>query len=415
MEKDKKNKSNTTKKSTAKKSAPTKKSTAKKSAPVKKSTAKKSTTKKVNTSVQKKETTKKPEVTIIKKEKKFDSSQMLKSIEKIVKEEKQALMLGGIIIAVAILFYNVGFAIAEKPIPQLSDGTEILAEIDGKTFTADSLYEKMKGRVGFGVLLEEIDDYIVRNKVEETEEITEYAHNQLEQLKMQLTQQGEDFDSLILTWGFEDEDDLLDYFKYEKMRTEFINNYIKSTFTERQLKDYYNNEIDGAMNVRHILIQPDFDSAESEEEFTKAEEVALNKANDLIQRLNDGEDFVELAKLYSNDLGTADEGGLFEGFTKNQVVPEFWEGSISLEDGEFSQTPVQSQFGYHIIYRINQEEKADFDDIIDMIKNELLEEKRFSTENLEETIMIEIRDEYDIVINDPELLRSYNDYKKQMN
>ena len=396
MEKETKKKKNTTKKSST-----AKKSTAKKGAPKKKNTNSKGAKPEV------KETNK------VVKAKKEDNI-VLAFVNKHFKDDKQAMIFGGIVIAVAILFYSVGFAIATKPIPTLEDGTQILAEIDGTVITADDLYSTMKDRAGFALLIEEIDSIIVSSKVEESEEVIAYADTQMEQLKMQLEQQGEDFESLLRSWGFENEDALYDYFKQEKMRTELVNNYIKDSLTENELKSYYNNEVDGSMTVRHILIQPDYDGAETNEEFEAADEAARARAAEIIEMLDDGADFEELAMEYSDDEGTAANGGLFSEFNKNEVVPEFWDGSIALEDGEYSQDPVRSQFGYHVIYRIEQSEKPEFEDVIDMIKDELLEEKRQTVENLEEKTMLEIREEFNIVINDRDILRDYEDYKRQI-
>ena len=397
MEKETKKKRNTTKNSSAAKKSTTKRGATKK---------KESNSKGAKPEV--KETNK---ITKTKKE----SNIVLEFVNKYFKDDKQALIFGGIIIAVAILAASIGFAIAQKPIPTLEDGTQILAEIDGTVITADDLYSTMKERAGFAMLLEEIDSIIVRSKVEESEEVIAYADSQVEQLKMQLDQQGQDFDTLLRSWGFESEAELYDYFKQERMRTDLVNSYIKDNLTESEMKAYYNNDVDGEMTVRHILIQPDYDGAETNEAFEAADAQAIEKANEIIEMLNDGADFEELAIEYSDDEGTAANGGLFSGFNKNEVVPEFWEASINLEDGEYSQEPVRSQFGYHVILRIEQGEKPEYEDVIDMIKDELLEEKRQAVENLEEKTMLEIREEFNIVINDRDILRQYEDFKKQIN
>ena len=399
MEKETKNKKTTSKKGATTKKKTTAKTTSNKANSGKKTMAEK---KKVETAE-----TKKTKPTVVKKNK-------LDCLKKYFKSDEQAIIVGGIILAVAILAYSIGFAVATKPIPTLSDGTEILAEIDGETITADDLYSQMKSRVGFGLFIEKIDNYIVNSKIEMDDDVLNYADNQMEQLKMQLEQQGEDFDTLITAWGFEDEDALYDYFTNERKRTILVNNYIRDNLTENEMKAYYENEIDGEMTVKHILIQPDYDTAETNEDFERADDEAMSKAEDLIERLNDGEDFDELAMEYSDDEGTADAGGLFGNFTKNQVVPEFWDASVALEDGEFSQNPVRSQYGYHIILRVEQSEKPDYEDVLDLIKDELLEEKRQTVENLEEKMMLEIRDEFNIVINDREIAREYEEYKRQI-
>ena len=398
-----------------KKKPASKKATTKKKAPAKKvETAKKTTPKKVDKKIPvppkveaKKE---EPKVTVSKK-----INEKLNCLKKFFKDEKQAVIFGGLLVAVAILFYSVGFAVATKPIPQLSDGTEILAQIDEKTFTADELYQSIKGRFGFGVLLEKIDDYIVNEKIETNEDVIAYADSQMEQLKSQLEQQGEELENLLRAWGFENEEGIYQYFINERKRTMLVNDYIRENITDREIEEYYKNDITGEMTVKHILISPDYDGAETNEDFDAADEKALEKAKKLIERLNDGEDFATLAEEYSDDEGTKEFGGLFGGFTKNQVVPEFWDGSVALEDGEYTKEPVRTMYGYHIILRESMGEKPAMEDIIDEIKDELLEEKRQSVENLEEKIMIEIRATFNITINDRDILREYEEFKKRIN
>jgi len=80
-----------------------------------------------------------------------------------------------------------------------------------------------------------------------------------------------------------------------------------------------------------------------------SEENALQFAEEIWQRLIDGEDFDELMETYSDDLG---KESFPQGYTflSGEMVPEFEQGTLSLEIGEMSE-PVVSQFGFHIILR----------------------------------------------------------------
>ena len=91
--------------------------------------------------------------------------------------------------------------------------------------------------------------------------------------------------------------------------------------------------------VRHILIKP-----------TEVldEEAAIALANELRQRALDGEDFGDLAKEYSDDIGSAQEGGELGWTSPGQMVPEFDATMDTIEVGEISY-PVKSQFGWHIL------------------------------------------------------------------
>jgi len=74
------------------------------------------------------------------------------------------------------------------------------------------------------------------------------------------------------------------------------------------------------------------------------EEEALN----VIERINNGEDFAELAKELSIDTVSGANGGDLDYFTYEKMVKPFSDAAFAMKVGEISQ-PVKSEFGYHII------------------------------------------------------------------
>ncbi|CEJ08959.1 PpiC-type peptidyl-prolyl cis-trans isomerase [Acididesulfobacillus acetoxydans] len=85
------------------------------------------------------------------------------------------------------------------------------------------------------------------------------------------------------------------------------------------------------VEARHILVK------------TKAE------AEQIIAELNKGANFAQLAKEKSTDPGSKDKGGELGFFTQNQMDPAFAKAAFSQKVGTWSQTPVKSSYGYHII------------------------------------------------------------------
>ena len=73
-------------------------------------------------------------------------------------------------------------------------------------------------------------------------------------------------------------------------------------------------------------------------------------ANSLIAQLDDGADFEQLARENSNGP-SGPNGGDLGWFSPNQMVKPFSDAVVLLEDGEFTKTPVQTQFGWHVILR----------------------------------------------------------------
>ena len=111
--------------------------------------------------------------------------------------------------------------------------------------------------------------------------------------------------------------------------------------------------------VRHILIKA---AADSDGSYTdKAKEIAKNRAEELLAEFNAGDktedSFAELAKDYSEDTGSAENGGLYDAVYKGATVEEFdkfcfeghKKGDTAIVYGESS-----SYAGYHVMYYVGE-------------------------------------------------------------
>jgi len=99
--------------------------------------------------------------------------------------------------------------------------------------------------------------------------------------------------------------------------------------------------------IRHILIKPS-------EILTDAQ--ARQRAADLRERIQNGEEFGALAREYSEDIGTATEGGDLGWTSPGQMVPEFENAADSTEIGTLSE-PIKTQFGWHILEVTDRRDK----------------------------------------------------------
>jgi peptidyl-prolyl cis-trans isomerase SurA len=99
------------------------------------------------------------------------------------------------------------------------------------------------------------------------------------------------------------------------------------------------NQVRDEVNVRHILIKPSEIRSEAE---TK------RLVERLHQRIKAGEDFAELAKSFSEDPGSALNGGLLSWIDPNALVPEFREVMNSTPSGELSK-PFKTTYGWHVL------------------------------------------------------------------
>ena len=73
------------------------------------------------------------------------------------------------------------------------------------------------------------------------------------------------------------------------------------------------------------------------------------EAKAIIAALKKGGNFAEIAKKQSKDPGSGERGGDLDWASANSYVPEFTEAMIALKKGATTQTPVKSQFGWHVI------------------------------------------------------------------
>ena len=115
----------------------------------------------------------------------------------------------------------------------------------------------------------------------------------------------------------------------------FLSKYVQENIKEENLKASYNN----------------FIADETSREEIKASHILMdteNEAIDVINMLNDGDDFAELAKSKSTGP-SGPSGGDLGWFKRGQMVPPFEKAAFSLNKNEISQRPVQTQFGWHVI------------------------------------------------------------------
>jgi peptidyl-prolyl cis-trans isomerase C len=106
--------------------------------------------------------------------------------------------------------------------------------------------------------------------------------------------------------------------------------------------------------ARHILV-------DTEEE-----------AKGIIARLKLGEKFEDLAKA-SKDTGTKDKGGELDWNTADSFVKPFSDAMVKLDKGQYTDTPVQTQFGWHVI-RLDDTRPAhypEFDEVKEQLKQSM--------------------------------------------
>jgi peptidyl-prolyl cis-trans isomerase D len=111
------------------------------------------------------------------------------------------------------------------------------------------------------------------------------------------------------------------------------------------------------VNVRHILLKTTGKDA-------KTDAAVKAKADDLVKQLRAGANFADLVKKYSEDPGSKDKGGEYDGVVRGQMVAQFEKAAFSLKINEISD-PVKTDYGYHILQVLKHEQAQlkPFDDV----------------------------------------------------
>ena len=117
----------------------------------------------------------------------------------------------------SVLFLTTGCGTETK----LKDGKEFVGEIKGYTITAEDLYAELKKQGGSQVFVNMIDKYIANKEIKSDTDAEEYAKSQLDAYKSQYEKQGQDFNEVLLSSGYKNEQQFKEHIIYfEKFKNE---------------------------------------------------------------------------------------------------------------------------------------------------------------------------------------------------
>ncbi|MGI6198454.1 MAG: peptidylprolyl isomerase [Candidatus Cloacimonadaceae bacterium] len=185
--------------------------------------------------------------------------------------------------------------------------------------------DALKNDVQFYAIMEDyMRSYLPRKKLQD--KIKKDAKITMDSLKVEYTRENDKVNGKAL------------WFDYNKADSVYV--------SEAEVSKYYkeNKETEfkkgPASRIKYLL----FEVKASDRDYS------LVKADmdQIYQRIMRGEDFATLAETYSEDPGSAQNGGSLGEFGRGQMVPEFEKAAFALKTGEVSK-PVRSDFGWHII------------------------------------------------------------------
>lgn len=291
---------------------------------------------------------------------------------------------------------------------ELKNGEEVLVSFENEelNITAEDLFKRLKEEYGANYMIEIMDEKIL-DLIYPTDEIAEkYVSDQIETI--QLSYGGEQkFLEALQNYGYETINEYKKVVMLNYKRQLATKDYVKENLSDSEIQKYYDNNIFGDITASHILVEVKSSSSMTEEEKREAENEAQETLKTIYEKLDEGEDFHDVASMYSEDAATAANGGRLGTFTKGEMESEFEKAAKNLKVGEYTTQAIQTSYGYHIILKEDEKEKPTLKSVRETIIEKLVEEKMDSDDKLQYKALIELRKSYGIEIKDEDLNDQY--------
>ncbi|WP_096440297.1 peptidylprolyl isomerase [Alteribacter populi] len=237
---------------------------------------------------------------------------------------------------------------------ETSGEDHIVVETSAGNITEEEFVDRLKDVSGAQVLQEMVQSTIVGNQANELGITEDDIDEEVEELKVTMgTETDEEFSMMLEMQGMGGESELRERIKHHLVLQKLIDD--EGDPSEETLREEY--ERGEEVEARHILVEDE------------------DTAQEIFQRLEDGEDFAELAEQFSTDPGSREEGGELGFFRRGAMTPPFEETAFSLEIDEISE-PVHSDFGFHIIQVTDRNPfQDDFEEVEEQLINGINQRK----------------------------------------
>lgn len=304
----------------------------------------------------------------------------------------------------------IAFLIWPDRIATLKDGTQPVVKVNKKTYTANDLYEDMKSYYSVSLLLDKIDNDLLTKMYPEddtmTSEVKSNAEYYFNTYKQYYNYTQEQF---LEKNGFSSYDAFLDYLRLDYRRNKYLEDYIKKNLTEDEIKKYYDENVFGDINTQHILVEVKSDS-DKDDSKKLSDEDAKKLAEEIITKLNDGTSWEQIQKDYKDKV------------TYEDLSYQSWDASLEesfmtalkkMDNNSYSEEPVKTSYGYHVIHRLDQKKKPTLKKSRDKIISNLVSDKKSADSNLLYKSLISLRKEKNINFSDTVMKAKYESYCKQ--
>lgn len=305
-------------------------------------------------------------------------------------------------------------------VPKLSNGKDIVVSFGKeKPISVDDLYEKMKNTYALSTLITMVDVKIFERAFPKyIDEAKKLAEAEVEKLKESYPDEDKLIQALYYYTRMASVEEYKESVYLNYLQNHAANEYAKENVTDKQIEQYYKNNVSEDIDVKHILIVPKVTDKMSKEEKTKAEDKALNDAKDLLKEIKDEKKdilatFEKLAKEKSQDDATKSKGGSLGKINKNSLGTKYQKLTdevFKLKDNSLYDGVVKTEIGYHIVYRGKSYEKPALKDVKESIIATLGKEALEKDQALHTKALQYYRKKSKMKIEDSVLAKQYSNY-----
>lgn len=312
-------------------------------------------------------------------------------------------------------------------IPKLKNGEEAVVTFkDGEKISVDELYNTLKNNYALDAVIKLVDTNILEKEFkDDVKDGKKYAKDTIKSMKDSYGSEDELLQAIQYYTGFSTIDAYQDYIYVNYMQNKAAEAYAKTLVSDKDVEKYYEKNYFGDISINHILITPNVKSGTSDEEKEAAEKEAMDKAKEVIKKLDEakekGEDisktFTKLAKEYSKDDATKNAGGALGFINLNQLGDNYDElvnAANKLKKNEYSTSVITTDLGYHIILKVDTKKKKSLEKADDEIRGILSKDTLQNDSNIVTKALEHYRKEYDMEIVDSEIKDQYSKYMNQL-
>lgn len=294
----------------------------------------------------------------------------------------------GLVIGLVVMYLIATFILNDKTV----------ATIKGGSVKESAIYDEMIKYNAISLVLDNADKILLNKKYQLTDKMLEEVNQTVEEYIAEAVYYGYTEEEFLEGNYFDTKEEFVEMIKLEKLREMAFLDYVETLLPENSVNNYYETEVYGDIDSKHILVRT------SEE---VSEEEALKQAKEIIKKLDDGKSFDEVVEEYGDKIVYEELG--YTGYASAIETP-YKEALRELELETYTKEPVKTSYGYHVIYKIAQEEKPTLEQARYDILLNLAEKYSVSDTNTYNYALIKLREENGFKVKDSILKEQYDKF-----